>query len=235
MIPAPRHLMDPWRDALIAELRLREVPGDRIGEALAEVDAHCADSGQTPDEAFGDPVGYARTLVDVHVPGRQKHRLVRVTAQAFATLTGVFSVLNAAEALTADGPAEVTAGQLTAVVLGTATFVVVIKAVFTSAVYHRTWAFACVVMAGLLTPALPVTLWRTPVAEVPAWALFAAGLFLLAAAWWPAASERLLGDRIIDPRTGTEPFPVPRLLSLAIRWMLPGTLLVAVLLIVLFR
>lgn len=27
-----RHLLDPWRDAFILELRLQEVPGDRIGD-----------------------------------------------------------------------------------------------------------------------------------------------------------------------------------------------------------
>jgi hypothetical protein len=51
-----------WADAFVLELRLADVPGRLIGDALAEVASHCADSGETPDDAFGDPVRYARSL-----------------------------------------------------------------------------------------------------------------------------------------------------------------------------
>ena len=60
-------------------------------------------------------------------------------------------------------------------------------------------------------------------------------LFLLAVAWWPTASDRLLADRIIDPRTGSEPFDTPRVLVAAVRWMLPTTLLLGVVLVALVR
>lgn len=38
------------------------MPGALIGDLLAEVDAHCADSGEDPQHAFGDPAGYARAV-----------------------------------------------------------------------------------------------------------------------------------------------------------------------------
>jgi hypothetical protein len=53
---------DRWQRDVALLLRLRGVDGTRIGDVLAEVDAHCADSGQTPQEAFGDPAGYAASL-----------------------------------------------------------------------------------------------------------------------------------------------------------------------------
>lgn len=56
------HLDPAWVDDVVLELRLRDVSGRRIGAALAEADAHCADSGQDVHEAFGDPVQYARSL-----------------------------------------------------------------------------------------------------------------------------------------------------------------------------
>ena len=40
-----RHLIDAWHDKLVLELRLREVPGARIGDVLAEVDTHCGHGG----------------------------------------------------------------------------------------------------------------------------------------------------------------------------------------------
>lgn len=55
--------LDPnWTEAVLLELRLLGVRGDRIGAALSEADAFCVDSGQGAAEAFGDPVAYARSL-----------------------------------------------------------------------------------------------------------------------------------------------------------------------------
>jgi len=55
----PSHLLDPWRDNFVTTLRLRNISGSRIGDALAQVDEHCTESGDTPEEAFGDlwPMG----------------------------------------------------------------------------------------------------------------------------------------------------------------------------------
>ena len=53
---------DDWDREFILLLRLRGIDGVRIDQALAEVGAHCARSGHTPREAFGDPVGYASSL-----------------------------------------------------------------------------------------------------------------------------------------------------------------------------
>lgn len=51
-----------WCDDFVIELRLAEVPGGVIGDRLAEVETHCAESGESAQEAFGDPLAYARTL-----------------------------------------------------------------------------------------------------------------------------------------------------------------------------
>ena len=54
-------------------LRLRSISGVRIGEILAEVEAHTAESGQSAREAFGTPKEYAlqfeRSATD---PGRRQ-------------------------------------------------------------------------------------------------------------------------------------------------------------------
>lgn len=51
-----------WVEPFIMELRLANVPGTAIGDALETVRTHCADSGETPRDAFGDPKDYARSL-----------------------------------------------------------------------------------------------------------------------------------------------------------------------------
>lgn len=51
-----------WFDDFIITLRARSIPGTQIGEALAEVKEFCADSGQSPLDAFGPAREYAETL-----------------------------------------------------------------------------------------------------------------------------------------------------------------------------
>ena len=48
-----------YTQSLTTWLQLREVDGQRIGEILAEVEAHVADSGEDPETAFGPARRYA--------------------------------------------------------------------------------------------------------------------------------------------------------------------------------
>lgn len=51
-----------WADAFITELRSLNVPGPEIGDQIATVYAHCEETGESPETAFGDPVIYAHSL-----------------------------------------------------------------------------------------------------------------------------------------------------------------------------
>jgi hypothetical protein len=53
-----------WSDDLLLALRMREVPGARIGEVLAEVQSHVAETGEDPRAAFGEPRAYADEVAD---------------------------------------------------------------------------------------------------------------------------------------------------------------------------
>ncbi|GAA2781011.1 HAAS signaling domain-containing protein [Saccharopolyspora taberi] len=48
-----------YRDELLVALRLHDISGARVGEVLAEVEAHVAETGEDPAEAFGSPREYA--------------------------------------------------------------------------------------------------------------------------------------------------------------------------------
>ena len=52
--------------ALMLALRVRHVSSERIGEVVAEVESHVAETGEDPREAFGTPQQYA-----VAVAGRR--------------------------------------------------------------------------------------------------------------------------------------------------------------------
>ena len=47
------------RRELVQALRLHDVPPERIGEIVAEVESHVADTGEDPREAFGPARDYA--------------------------------------------------------------------------------------------------------------------------------------------------------------------------------
>ncbi|WP_413450395.1 hypothetical protein AA0Y32_06965 [Georgenia phoenicis] len=59
-----------WCDDFVLELRLRDVPGRVIGDRLAEVEQHCADTGESPAEAFGNAIAYARELEEDRSPAQ---------------------------------------------------------------------------------------------------------------------------------------------------------------------
>ena len=216
-------LMDEWRDTFLLELRMREVPGARIGEALAEIETHCADSGESPDEAFGDPVAYADALA----------RSLRADAAgaaggagrpwwrdglswgnglgAFAILGGVFSLLEGVDSVAHTTPGVVTAGQIASAVIGSLLAVPLPGLIVRSGPQSSKARFVAVVLAGFFVAMAPQVFWTRPVLHTSGWALLGAGLFLLVVAAWPLLSGRIRADRVVDPRTGREPFRLPRL------------------------
>lgn len=59
-----------WCEDFVLELRMRDVAGTVIGDRLAEVEAHCTETGESPAEAFGEPTAYARSLDEQAEPER---------------------------------------------------------------------------------------------------------------------------------------------------------------------
>ncbi len=85
-----------YRQELIVALRLKDVPGDRIGEIVAEVESHVADTGEHPAEAFGNPRDYAATLTAEHRTGPWWSTTLTVIwsfAAGWLVSQGLFAVL----------------------------------------------------------------------------------------------------------------------------------------------
>jgi hypothetical protein len=54
--------LDDYTDDLHKALRFHEISGERMGEVLAEVEAHVAETGEDPVDAFGKPRDYAKQV-----------------------------------------------------------------------------------------------------------------------------------------------------------------------------
>jgi len=104
--------VDPdWADAFVMELRLADVPGRTIGDALVEVGSHCAESGETASEALGDPVPYARSL---DLPGQEPPELPVGGLVPWAVqAVGLLLLTTSFPALRSGHPVDLTTGDLT--------------------------------------------------------------------------------------------------------------------------
>lgn len=140
-----------WRDDFIIELRMLSVPGDRIGDALMTVETHVAESGESAQEAFGDPSAYAREIAESE--GAVGTSWVVNTWTVVGNITGLVGMLAAVRAFTAwlqGGAVPITAGE----VVGLVVLLLLVGAVLgwsTTAIrfmVDHTWTFA--ILAPLL-------------------------------------------------------------------------------------
>jgi len=225
-----RPLMDPWRDAFVLRLRLLDTRGAVIGDALAQVDSHCAETGEKPDAAFGDPDEYARTVAAA-LPATA--RVVppspwNTAALAAGTMLGVLGVLSGTAALADGSPGTLSWGSLASLAC-----MVAVAATLPAALeqlIERRWPLTVAITAALAVCAALPALWRHEALRAPGTVLLGCGAVLLLATWLPPLAGRLRPDRIVDPRSGLEPFTVPPW----IRWVgwLPATVLVAAILLI---
>ncbi|MDQ3525931.1 MAG: hypothetical protein M3451_12880 [Chloroflexota bacterium] len=80
MMTQPLAAWPKWRDDLILQLRLKNVPGDRIGDILLEIVSHLAESGEAPDDAFGEPKHYAESRAVSRSKSQEDTRNVIIVA-----------------------------------------------------------------------------------------------------------------------------------------------------------
>ena len=228
----PRHLLDPWRDGFVIELRLRHVSGSRIGDALAQVNAHCTDSGEEPEQAFSDAVAYATHVAEQVRPVdfTASESPLRAGLLGLGVMLGVLTLLSGVAGLVGGGPAELSVGSLAGAATGSAGAAVLVRLASVLPGPRRgLWFVGIWLTLGAIV--LPPTIWTSTAVELGAWPSVGVAVVLLGATW--ASPWVTLPDRVVDPLTGRDSMPTPRWLVLGMRWLLPVTLAGAVLLILL--
>lgn len=215
------HVDKTWADDFIVRLRLRDVPGDRIGDALAEVDAHCADAGESALDAFGDPTAYADSLDLPELPDEPGVR--RTLVGSGLQLAGIVLAPQAVGALATGERLAVTAGALTSVAVTLA--VLAALGAWHDQVLRRLiarpWPW-CVAFGLLATGCVvPMLLWERPVADVAPWAGVLVAVALLVLGGVVQARALGAGDPVVLP--GDER-PAPRVEPVV--WMMPAAAVV---------
>ncbi len=191
-----------WRDDFIVEMRMADVPGDRIGDALATVDAHCADTGENADEAFGTPRTYARSLTSETPPRRLGATF------AVGIILGLLGMLTVPRAVTAwitGTDVTISAGDAVAlaIVLGlSAVLMAFPRTVVPSlgrAKFPALWLGGAAFMAALVLAMLLLTQTLTMIG----WPVtLVAGAALLVASVIATWRDLSTSDPVQDPRVG---------------------------------
>jgi hypothetical protein len=207
MVPVAAELapgVDPrWADDFILELRMLDVPGRSIGDALVEVGSYCAESGESAQEAFGDPVTYARNLDLPNVP-LTRAGLGSILPWVLQPI-GLLLLTGAASTLRTGDQVEITTGLIAVTALLVLDIVVVLRwfTPLVRFVVRRpvvTWA---VFVACFGIPVGLFLIMRDVVATVPGLLAIGTGALLLTVGtiWGLVRLRGDLGDD--DPVTAT--------------------------------
>jgi hypothetical protein len=230
----PHYLLDPWRDSFVTAMRLRRVTGRRIGDALAQVDAHCADGGEEPELAFGDPVDYATKVAEEVRPEDRSPSLspLRAGLLGLGVLLGVLTLLSGVAGLASGDPAVLSVGNMVGAAVGTAG-AAVLAGTASRLQGQRRWTlwFGVICWLTMGGMALSMTTWTSTAIQLGSWLSVAVAVVLLGATW--ASPWATQPERVVDPLTGGDSMPTPRWSVLVLRWFLPVTLAGVVLLILL--
>ncbi|MGW4472947.1 HAAS signaling domain-containing protein [Nonomuraea sp. NPDC004354] len=197
-----------YREDLTLALRLRDISGARVGEVLAEVEAHVAETGEDPTTAFGTPKEYAATIAAQLDTRSGRPTALQKTVGGLATgalaYVGVTLLLRS---LTPEGPAVsfTTANVVAAIAflaLMTTGFVLSFQAATTLA-QGKVYGIlgGCTLIASLAAFPLSGVLFddETPLIEISRWVAVGLGGVAVAASVLLLAVAIRHG-RIVDPR-----------------------------------
>lgn len=177
-----------YRDELMVALRMHEISGARVGDVLAEVEAHVTETGEDPVEAFGRPREYAAQVAAQldRSTGKRSGLDVAASVAAVAALTmfGSDYLLDGLFADTATIPYTLkdTVALSTLLVLVVAGTALSFRA-FTARALNRVYAglavgvFVLAIVSQLVIGSIFDDV--TPLYEMPRWAAIAVGVVLV--------------------------------------------------------
>ena len=195
-------MSDSYSDQLVLALRLRDVPGPRIGQIVAEVEAYTADSGQDPVEAFGPVETYSDDIAAQLQRGSPARLRIGGLLWGYPPAVGSVALVDGLWGASRGGPAEISVGETVFVILLPLAAVLLLTALTRT----RRWAYvgaAAIVLAGtgLSWAGNGLVLVRYPawIGVVCGAVLFVGGLCLVAI---------VSRDPVIDPRTNRDRHPL---------------------------
>lgn len=195
-----------WIDDLVLELRLRDVKGDVIGDVVASVEQHVAESGETPLEAFGDPREFGRDL-DFREDQLVKNRIdargwLRIGGSVLAGLTAMILVTPVVTAHRLGRDAGVSWGDLATI--GIFLFTLALFAVAFGPLVRRANLGTLVGVVSLLGVVAANVLLQDVAFSLPVWLGAVLIMVLLVVSVVGAWGRHDQKDEVIDPVSGED-------------------------------
>lgn len=186
-----------WFDDFTMELRLRDVPGETIGDAVASAREFLADSGGTPAEVFGDPRAYAENL-DLPRNPMSPSAWAALLVPSCLGMLGFFTV--AAAVSSSDASVQVTLSGFLLILTGLAGAAcapilmgfIVRRPMWLVVLAGGTFGVLQVLIALLAKDVVLFTLPAVPLALL-------GGAVLLATSLWGQFRKGVTDDPIVDP------------------------------------
>lgn len=225
--PLKTSLPASWSVPFVLTLRSGNVTGAAIGAALREVESHCAESGQAPIDAFGDPEAYADSL---RLPvAHSGDGMVSTLAPSVVGLVGLLLSAPTVAAWRLGTAVQVSTGLAASAVIA----VIVVALAARPQVFRKRALFAGVAAGGFLAVFLAPVVWTGIAFRAPALLCGAVAVAaLLVSALWQR--HTLDPDVITDPLAPHSPgpgrwftvlttwlFPLLALASAILTWVLP--------------
>lgn len=217
---------DRWYDALVLELRLRQVRGDAIGDAVAGARELVEDSGSSAEQMFGPARDYAAALT---LPSAPRYEWVRTGL--WPALVGLLAFLVFSQAVTAWVRSEQMLFSPLQIAFATTPVVIVaFLPLYIDAVMRRTWMLVVLVLvgaaggflSGVVAPSTPEEAW-VAVGATP-WVVSTAIVMVALSILMTVRSRRAgSDDAVTDPRSAApaENGPGARVATIATNWLFP--------------
>jgi hypothetical protein len=199
-------MTDTYVNRLVLALRMRDVPGNRIGQVVAELEAHVAESREAPVDAFGSAEEYAdRVAAALDRPATRRHRqALRGLLIAWPIALAAMLVTDGVGGLAFDERIELTIGKVLLFGLLPPAAVLIVQLIGRR--QRPSWPIGFgVLLLFVGVFAVPLLLPRPVLATYPAWPALAAGVLLIIG----TIPWTLRPDLIIDPRDGRNRYPLP--------------------------
>jgi hypothetical protein len=191
-----------WFDALVLELRLRQVYGSAIGDAVASARELLADTGQSAEEAFGPARDYAASL---DLPSAPQHEWMRTAL--WPAMIGLLAFLLFTQAAAAWSLAEpLLFSPVQLALLAAPAVAVALLPLYLAAIVRSVWATAALVvfggasgfLASVVAPSTAAEAWL--VLDPVPWLVGCAAVMVALSIWNTVRSGRPgSGDEIVDP------------------------------------
>lgn len=214
-----------WTEDLVLALRLADVRGTAIGDAVRVVEDHCEQTGEHPQEAFGPPDDYARALAASLPPAAlAPSGWRRPAAVAVAVTAGTLFLLAGVTGVAGGQPAVLRVSDL-AVVVGVVVAALVVQRLM-SGLVRRVWPVAVALALGIAVPVALATLVPGELFTMPAAVALGYGAAVLAstAVALTVGMKRHV-DPVVDPVSGEDTRPTPWTVRVAL--LAPVVLLAA--------